>query len=524
MNRVAIYCRLSDEDKLKETNQDSESIQNQKNILMEYAIGQGWEIYKLYSDDDWSGMDSERPEWNQMLLDAKAKQFNIILCKSQSRFTRDMEIVERYLHTLFPMWGIRFVGFADNADTDNKGNKKARQINGLVNEWYCEDISENIKVVFDKKRRDGYYIGGLGPYGLMKDPQLKGKLIIDPEAALIVKQIFQLYLEGNGTWKIAKRLNEEGIPNPTKYKNLHGLNWKKGSQEEVLGLWTNVTVRRILKNQMYVGDMVQGLHKKVSYKSKKCISVPKEEWFIVENTHEAIVSRETFDLVQKMMNRNRRSDGTGSPHPLAGKVKCADCGSTMNRFTPNGRKGTPLPYKYLKCSLTTKKKGECTGHYIRLDQLEMLILERFQAYFKHISEETLQGQCTGYFNNDRAIKAFEKQLADTDKEIAQNEKIIETLYLDRVNGDITVQKWIEMNTNFEIKLKRLFERRAKIEQEIQSETSYKSKEIILCKKIETYKNLETLNAKVVNEFIETITIGEKDRETGVQEIKLIWRY
>ncbi len=354
MNRVAIYCRLSDEDRIKEQNQDSESIQNQKNLLMEYAIEQGWEIYKLYSDDDWSGMDSDRPEWNRMLLDAESKLFNIVLCKSQSRFTRDMEMVEKYLHTLFPLWGIRFVGFADNADTDNKGNKKARQINGLVNEWYCEDISENIKVVFDKKRRDGLYIGGLAPYGLQKDPNEKGKLIIDPEAAVTVKRIFQLYLEGYGSLKIAKLFNDEGIPNPTKYKNLHGSSWKKGKKEERLGLWNSVTVRRILKNRMYIGDMVQGVHRKLSYKSKKCVLVPKEQWYIVENTHEAIVDKAAFELVQKLMERKRRSDGSGKPHVLAGRVRCADCGSSMIRFTPKDRNGHSLPYKYLRCGMLDK--------------------------------------------------------------------------------------------------------------------------------------------------------------------------
>lgn len=154
MIKVAIYCRLSDEDKDKViSTKDSESIKNQKNILIKYAAQQGWSIYKIYSDDDFSGLDNQRPAWNEMIKDAKERKFNIILCKSQSRFTRDMEVVEKYLHNKFIEWGIRFIGLTDNSDTLNKGNKKQRQINGLVNEWYCEDVSENIKSVFDMKRR-----------------------------------------------------------------------------------------------------------------------------------------------------------------------------------------------------------------------------------------------------------------------------------------------------------------------------------------------------------------------------------
>lgn len=524
MNRVAIYCRLSDEDKLKENNQDSESIQNQKNLLMEYAIEQGWEIYKLYSDDDWSGMDSERPEWNKMLLDAEGKQFNILLCKSQSRFTRDMEMVEKYLHTLFPLWGIRFVGFADNADTNNKGNKKARQINGLVNEWYCEDISENIKVVFDKKRRDGLYIGGLAPYGLMKDPNTKGKLLVDPEAAIIVKRIFQLYLDGYGSMKIAKLFNDEGIPNPTKYKNMHGVNWKKGKIKENLGLWTGVTVRRILKNQMYIGHMVQGVHKKVSYKSKKCVLVPKEDWYIVENTHEAIIDKETFELVQKMIKSKRRSDGTGKPHVLAGKVRCADCGSTMTRFTPNDRKGKSLPYKYLRCGMIDKKTGACTGHYIRFDKLEELILFRLKEYFKNISERTLKERCQEITTEQKPIKSIESQIADIDKDIDKRKKTIEVLYMDRVNGDITIKQWSEMKASFEKQLGALLNRKSVLQHEKDIEASQQDKERVLLQKIRYYKNIDKLDAKVVNEFIDYITIGEKDKENGTQAVNIKWRY
>ena len=196
--KVAIYCRLSreDDDKFHETD-ESESIQNQKSMLINYAMNQTWNVYNIYCDEDYSGADSERPEFNKLLEDAKNKKFNIILCKTQSRFTRDMEIVEKYLHNKFIEWNIRFVSLVDNIDTLDKSNKKSRQINGLVNEWYLEDLSENIKRTFDSKRQQGLHIGAFVCYGYKRECENKNKIIIDTEVSGVIKLIFNLYEQGN---------------------------------------------------------------------------------------------------------------------------------------------------------------------------------------------------------------------------------------------------------------------------------------------------------------------------------------
>ena len=207
--KVAIYCRLSDEDRDKiSVTDDSASIQNQKSMLITYAINRGWEIYSIYSDDDYSGADRNRPEFNRLLQDAQARKFNIVLCKSQSRFTRELELVEKYIHTLFPMLGIRFVSLVDSADTDDRGNKKSRQINALVNEWFLEELSDNIREVLTSRRQQGYHIGSFAPYGYKKDPNERGHLIIDPEAASVVREIFTLFLDGKGKQLIARTLTE----------------------------------------------------------------------------------------------------------------------------------------------------------------------------------------------------------------------------------------------------------------------------------------------------------------------------
>src|SRR5574344_1461872 len=182
--KVAIYCRLSEEDRNKKfETDDSNSIQNQKAMLLEYSMEHGWEVYNIYSDDNYTGSDRNLPEFVRLLQDAEARRFDIILCKSQSRFTRELELVERYINGLFPIWGIRFVSLVDNADTANKGDKKSRQINGLVNEWYLEDMSDNIRSVLTNRRENGFHIGAFALYGYKKAPDQKGHLIIDEEAA-----------------------------------------------------------------------------------------------------------------------------------------------------------------------------------------------------------------------------------------------------------------------------------------------------------------------------------------------------
>ena len=294
--KVAIYCRLSEEDKNKlSKDDDSESIQNQKSMLIEYAVQKEWEIYNIYSDDDYTGSDRNRPAFNQLLKDAESHKFDIVLCKTQSRFTRELEIVEKYIHGLFPIWNIRFVSIVDNADTENKGNKKARQINGLINEWYLEDMSDNIKSVLTNKRRNGVHIGAFALYGYQKDPHQKGHLIVDEEAAQVVREVFTLFSQGMGKSAIARYLNEKGIPNPTEYKRMHGLRYKQPVTKQST-LWKYFAVADMLVNEIYIGNMVQGKYGSVSYKSKKNKPIPKEQWIRVEGTHEPIIDMPLWNL------------------------------------------------------------------------------------------------------------------------------------------------------------------------------------------------------------------------------------
>ena len=299
--KCAIYCRLSKEDGGEH---ESESIQNQKSLLIKYAVDREWEIYNIYTDEDYSGICENRPAFLSLITDAEDRKFDIVLCKTQSRFTRDMEQVEKYIHKLFPIWGIRFIAVADNADTAVKGNKKARQIAGLVNEWYLEDLSENIRSVLDHKRKQGLFIGSFPSYGYLKSAD-KGKLEIDDAAAKVVRRIYEMYLSGMSIYAICRTFNDEGIPNPATYKIMNGAAFRPSYGQNFSSKWNKTTVSRILSNEMYIGSMIQGKRRKVSYKSDHITSVPKTEWFIVANTHDAIIEPDAFVKVQEMMKSRR---------------------------------------------------------------------------------------------------------------------------------------------------------------------------------------------------------------------------
>ena len=354
--KCAIYCRLSRED--GEKTLESESIQNQRAMLEDYAVQQGWAVWDVYCDEDYSGADGGRPEFCRLLREAKMQCFQVVLCKTQSRFTRDMELVERYLHGAFPLWGIRFVAVADHVDTDLRGNKKARQINGLVNQWYLEDLSENVRMVLDFKRARGQYIASRPLYGYRKDPDDKNHLLVDEHPAAVVREIFGRYLDGQGPGEIARRLNDRGEPSPSRYKNPE----KEGV------FWNKTAVSRILRNEMYTGVMIQGKRKRVSYKCKTCLDVPPERWFRVEDTHPAIVDGETFRRAARLLERRGRADGSGRVHPLSGLVVCGDCGRPMTR-TANGSGRA-----YLRCRGALD--GGCSRHGIALDALTRTVVER----------------------------------------------------------------------------------------------------------------------------------------------------
>jgi len=525
MNKVAIYCRLSDEDRNKVNSlDDSESIQNQKSLLSKYAIENGWDIYKIYSDDDYSGLDTNRPEWNKLLFDAKTGKFDIILCKSQSRFTRDMELVEKYLHKEFLQWGIRFVGLTDNSDTSNRGNKKQRQIVGLTNEWYCEDVSENIRAVFDAKRLEGKFIGSFPAFGYLKDDRDRNKLIVDAKAAEVVKTIYKWYLEGYGTKLIAAMLNDKGIPNPTKYKQSIGMNYVNSNMIDNFGLWNKTTIKRILKNEVYIGNMLQGKRKKISYKSKKVVPTERSNWIRADNTHEAIIDVKAFYEVQRRIEKRQRSTGEGKAHLFSTKVKCLDCGSTMNRVTAS-QKGQNT-YSYLRCkTYASGSSNLCSSHSIRLDILQSEITIKLKEHIRSFLDERLVLlRLQKEANNNMKSGGLNSEVTRVARQLEQYTQTIKALYFDKVKGIVTEEEFSELNTVFLKDKESLAKRKEGLEELIKNldEKTFGNDQLLNI--IERYKDFKELTPTMVNEFIEYIEIGEKDKLTDEQKIIIHWRF
>ena len=449
-----------------------------------------------------------------MIRAAKEKRFQIILCKSQARFTRDMELVEKYIHGLFPVWGIRFIALADNADTEVKGNKKARQINGLVNEWYLEDLSENVRMVFDLKRREGKYIGGSPIYGYQKDPADKNHIIPDPEAAGVVRQIFRWALEGFGRQHIAAMLNDRGVANPARYKAERG--WTCGRPvKDGSGLWNKVTVWRILRNEMYTGVMIQGRRKKVSYKSKVMIDMPEDRWYRVEGTHEAIIDKETFRAVRRELSLRAKTDGSGEAHVLSGLVKCMDCGSTMSKCS-NGRQS------YLRCKLyaDSGKQKLCTRHSVRLDRLIDLVSDRIRYYVRTCYEPDVKDIRPQKDTRREALKQERKALA---AQLEKRSQALKTLYLDKVAGVIGEGQFVELNRSFLEEKSRLERRLARTGAELEAGEQPQQQADLMARARELLK-LEAVPRELVTGLIDRIEIGEKHPETGRQTVSVTWKF
>lgn len=520
--KAAIYCRLSkeDEDKIGE----SESIQNQKSMLLQYALENGFDIYQIYSDEDYSGIDRNRPAFNSMLQAASEHQFDVVLAKTQSRFTRDMELVEKYLHGKFMEWGVRFIAVVDHVDTNDTANKKSRQINGLINEWYLEDLSTNVRSVLDHKRKEGLFIGSFARYGYCKDPKAKGKLIIDPEAAEVVRRIFSMALNGIGAHRIARILNDEKIPSPTAYKQLHGIHYRSALKNTNAALWSSPTVYQILHDQLYIGNMVQGKHKKVSYKSEKTIWLPKSQWIVVENTHEAIIEREMFETVQRMMQERTRSGEKGTIHPLAKKVVCGCCGSCMEQ-TGRQPRADGTQRRYVRCRMHQRAPEVCGNKTCTdMDALENAVLERIRAYaadYFDPEKVTLPEQDDPIRQREQARRDELKRLKS---EAARRRKAMQELYLDKVSGLIDAVQFSEMNQTFLEEVKKAETRIDALETELEQRQEETGGVQTQRQRVRELAQVSQLTRELVVLLVHRVIVSPKDPLAGEQKITIEWNF
>lgn len=519
---VAIYCRLSEEDRVKKNaSDDSLSIQNQKSMLISYAELKGWKIYNIYSDDDYTGADRNRPAFNEMISDARAGKFQIILCKSQSRFTREMEMVEHYLHDLFPVWGIRFIGLVDNVDTAVAGNKKARQINGLVNEWYLEDLSENIKKTLTDRREKGYHIGAFCAYGYQKDPERKGHLIPDPEAAEVVHRIFEMYVGGMGRISIAKKLNDEGIPNPTEYKIQHGIRWNRTSSAPRSHLWQYYSISSILVNEVYIGNLVQGKYESISYKTHQNRPRPKDKWIRVEGTHEPIIERELWDKAQEIRLERTKAGWNGEIGMFAKKCRCMYCGYIMH----SGK--SPNCGKFLRCHTHTLNKDACQGAFISFRNLEEIIIKELKEMIaKYLDYDAAENYLETENHAEQKKTQLKKSLTQVKHRLEKTEKAIKVLYTDRVEGVITLDEYKNLAADY---LKDAEQYRSQIEiiqnsineLELETEEQISKKDLLM-----QFADITELNYDIVNTLIDYIEVGKRAGHYRHYDVPVIihWKF
>lgn len=522
--KVAIYLRLSDEDKNKINKlDDSESIKNQRNLLLEEINKHpNYILIDEYCDEDLSGAGTYRPEFERLINDCKNGKIDIILCKSQSRFSRDMEIIEKYLHNKFIEWNIRFIGLSDNADTSNQGNKKARQINGLVNEWYLEDVSNNIRSAFQAKMKQGEYISPFASFGYEISKENNNKLIIDKEAEIIVKQIFNLYLLGLGYTGIAKYLNNQNIPSPSlyKYQKKSKLNIISNRPREQIK-WSANAIKRILTNELYIGNLVQGKRTTINYKNHKIKRKNPQEWIKIENTHDPIIDKETFIKVQRLIKeRTKPNHKTNLIHIFSGKVFCLECNHYM-------RKKNSTKHEYLICSNNQNGYNDCSNKTsIRYDLLEKIILNEINKLIKKYYDIKILNNINlnnNKNNTNNILSSLIQKQEKITKEINKKDNYLKSLYEDKVNNLITKEQFIKLIDSYNNDITTLQNQLIIIKKEIsryQNKINSKNDNTIFNK----YNSIDKLNKVIIDEFIKKIYIGKINTLNNTRDIKIIWNF
>ena len=454
--KVGKYIRLSRDD----GNSESESITNQRKILDEQIPGyfdNDYDIVDEYIDDGRTGTpDDTRPDFLRLVEDVKSGRINCIVTKNLSRAFRNSANQGKFLEEFIPLYNTRFISlYEPHIDTflnPEVVHSLEVSITGFMNEQYAYKTSIDIRRTFDTKRKNGEFIGAFAPYGLMKRPDDKNSLMIDEEAAEVVRDIFHWFVdEGMSKSGIVKRLNELGIPNPAAYKRKKGFKFCNPQIQKNDGLWNEKTVRDILLNQMYIGNMVQGKQKVISYKVHDRVRTDEKDWYIVENTHEAIIDRETFDKAQSLHLRDTRvAPNQRKLYLFSGFVRCADCKKAMTR-----KVAINIVY-YCCATYSRKSKTACTKHSIRADVLEKAVLIAIQKQIALVADLT---EIIEEINNAPVIHTESKRINNLldakQKELEKLTTVSDNLYMDWRTGEITKAEYRRMKPKLETQIEQL---------------------------------------------------------------------
>lgn len=507
-NKTAGYFRLSREDGDK---MESDSIRNQKDLVADY-ISKHPEITLVeeYVDDGYTGTNFDRPGFQKLLKDIESKKINCIIVKDLSRLGRNYIEMGRYLEKIFPLKGVRFIAINDHYDSYGE-NSDADQIvipfKNLINDAYCRDISTKVRSQLDVKRKNGQFVGSFAAYGYKKDPKDKNHLIVDEEAAEIVRLIFSLRLEGFSAKRIAEKLNEMKVATPFEYKRMQGINYNSGFHTGSNPEWIAVNVLRILKNELYTGVMVQGKYQKINYKVKKYREIDEADWIRVEGTHEAIISKEVFDIIQEVMKRDTRvAPNMDRVYPLSGYVRCGTCGQTMTRrsVTNHGRK-----YNYYNCSTYDKGDG-CSSHLINEKKLSDAVLATLKMQIGLLTEAEEMAKLSDAQEQDRpGIKAISSQINTQQGEIIRYQNLLIQLYKDQVDGVINAEEYKNIDIQFRDKIKSCEEAIQGLEERMKIVSTKQMSERPWMKLFKKYENAEQIDRQLVVSLLDNIIVYDK---------------
>lgn len=448
--KMGSYIRLSKEDlqKIRKGLDCSNSVKNQRDIINYFyeTHAEEFESISEYVDDGHTGTDTDREHFQEMMADIMSGKINCVVVKDLSRLARNYSDAGSLIDNLFVQLGVRFISLAENVDSyldpDSVSDIKV-PITNVMNDNYCFQTSKKIRQVFDYKRRDGQYIGALAPFGYVKDPADKHHLVIDPDAAEIVRLIYRMFLEGSSKQGIAMYLNEHGIPSPTAYRRMKGLPVPSNVDGEPM--WAARMIHEILTKEIYTGDMVQGRHRVKSYKVHQIEAVPEEEWVRVPNTHEAIIDRETFEKVQSLLKRDTRTSPKGRQvHLFSGFLRCPDCGKALTRSVSGN-------HVYYACSTyKSRSRTACTMHSIKHNRLEAAVLFAIQ---QQVHLAVSYSEIVALINTAPVKKCQSKRLDDLiatkERELAKVSRYKQSLYQDWKDGEITRDDYHYMKADYE---------------------------------------------------------------------------
>ena len=501
---VGIYIRLSREDDDK--NYESESITNQKSLLLQYAKENNLRVYDIYIDDGYSGTNFDRPGFKRLINDIENKKIDMVITKDMSRLGRDYigtgELVEKY----FPSHNIRYIAVTDNIDTFlDSSNNDIAPFKAIMNDMYAKDISKKIKSSLRAKMKEGKFVGGRTPFGYNQDPEDKNHLVINEEQAIVVRRIFDMCLSGLSFFKIAKKLTSENIKTPAQYYNFE---WKSHYNLKY-GQWHSKTIRDILTNRMYIGDMIQNRRVKVNYKVKKVIRNNPKDFIIVENTHEPIVDKDLFYQIQKRIPKNVGRNEKKEIHLLDGLLYCGECGHRIS-VQPRRKKDNRC-YTICNYYRTYMKERLCTTHSNNYDELENVILNEIKQLClnyldkKQIKERVIKNLQTNNTNY------YEQEINILNKDIKQINENLDNIYLDKLNKKISEEQFSRIKLKLESELNVKQDRYNELLNSITSNVNEEQFNKKINKYIDSFISMKKPSRELIVNLIEKIEIFEDKR-------------